>query len=96
MSNKTLDPILVVSDTWGIYIPQRYCNHIDEKIAEEMQIDFEDVKICQEGPDHEWYWESWQMIHDNAEWVSDGVKWALYQDGDLWEIPEGFSFEDES
>jgi hypothetical protein len=23
------------------------------------------------------------------------VKWGLHQDGDLWEVPEGFSFEDE-
>jgi hypothetical protein len=95
MSNKIADPVLVISDTWGIYIPQRYCSHIDEEIAEEMHIPFEDVQICQAGPDHEWYWESWDIICQNAEWISDGVKWGLHQDGDLWEVPEGFSFEDE-
>ena len=23
-----------------------------------------------------------------------GVTWTLHQDGDLWEVPEGFTFED--
>jgi len=96
MSSKNLDPILVVSDANGIYIPQMYCSHIDPQIAEEMNISFEDVLICQEGPDREWYWECWDSILNNAEWISDGVKWGLHQDGDLWEVPEGFSFEDEN
>jgi hypothetical protein len=56
----------------------------------------EDVLICQSGPDHEWYWESWDAIISNAEWIEDGVKWGLHQDGDLWEVPEGFSFDEEA
>lgn len=94
-TTKVHDPILAVSDTNGIYIPQMYCNHIDEQIAEEMHISFKDVQICQEGPDHEWYWESWDLIISCAQWISDGVKWGLHQDGDLWEVPEGFSFDEE-
>jgi hypothetical protein len=95
MTRTILEPRIALLDQNGIYIPQLYCNHIDEKIAKEMNIPMEDVLICQSGPDHEWYWESWNAIISNAEWIEDGVKWGLHQDGDLWEVPEGFSFDEE-
>ena len=95
MTATTLESRLALSDRHGIYIPQLYCNQIDEKIAEEMNIEMEDVLICQSGPEHEWYWESWDLITSNAEWIENGVKWRLYQNGDLWEVPEGFSFDEE-
>ena len=107
MTATILEPRIALSDRNGIYIPQLYCNQIDEKIAEEMNIQMEDVLICQSGPEHEWYWESWDLITSNAEWVetqkffSNGewqtkeTKWYLHQDGDLWEVPEGFSFDEE-
>lgn len=107
MTTTILEPRLALSDRNGIYIPQFYCNQIDEKIAEEMNVEMEDVLICQSGPDHEWYWESWDLITSNAEWIetqkffSNGewqtkeTKWHLHQDGDLWEVPEGFSFDEE-
>lgn len=94
-TTKVHDPFLVISDRNGIYIPQMYCNHIDEKIAKEMCVHMEDVLICQSGPDHEFYWEAWDSIISCAQWISDGVKWTLHQDGDLWEVPEGFSFDEE-
>lgn len=96
MTTAISEPRIALSDRNGIYIPQLYCNHIDEKIAKEMNISMEDVLICQSGPDHEWYWESWDAIISNAEWIEDGVKWGLHQDGDLWEVPEGFSFDEEA
>lgn len=95
MTATTLESRLALPDRNGIYIPQLYCNQIDEKIAEEMNIRMEDVLICQSGPDHEWYWESWDLITSNAEWIENDVKWHLHQVGDLWEVPEGFSFDEE-
>jgi hypothetical protein len=74
------EPNLVLSDSHGIYIPQMYC------------VDFKDVQICQAGPDHEWYWEAWQSILDDAHIVSDGITWRLHQDGDLWEVPDGYEW----
>lgn len=42
------------------------------------------------GPENcEWYWESWNNILDNAEYVDEsGNIWRLYQDGDLFAICE--------
>ena len=108
MTTTISEPRIALSDRNGVYIPQLYCNHVDEKIAKKMNILMEDVLICQSGPDHEWYWESWDAIISNAEWIepqkfySDGewevkdVKWYLHQDGDLWEVPEGFYFDEEA
>lgn len=87
-----LEPTLVLSDTCGIYIPQLFCSDIDEHWANYAGVDYADVLVCQEGPDHEWYWEAWQAILDNASITSDGVTWRLHQDGDLWEVPDGYEW----
>ena len=91
---KQLEPVLALLDTHGIYIPQMYCNNIDQSIADEMHISMDDVRICQAGPDHERYWDAWSTIECEAHWIDDNkVEWTLYQNGDLWEVPEGFTFE---
>ncbi len=89
-----LEPNLVLSDAHGIYIPQLFCSDIDEEWAQKAGIDWEDVTICQSGPDHEWYWEAWQAILDDAAITNNGVTWRLHQDGDLWEYPEGYEWPD--
>ena len=86
------DPNLVLTDAYGVYIPQRYCNDCDENWANCVGVDYADVQICQAGPDHEWYWEAWQSILDNAHIESDGIAWRLHQDGDLWEVPDGYEW----
>ena len=89
------EPILILSDRHGVYIPQLFCEDIDEAWCKESGVNYEDVLICQEGPDHEWYWEAWQTVLDNANRTDKhGTKWMLYQDGDLWEYPEGYEFPD--
>ena len=85
-----LEPNLVLSDSHGIYIPQIYCSNADEAWAQCVGVDYKDVQVCQAGPDHEWYWEAWQNILNNAHIVSDGVTWRLDQCGDLWEVPDGY------
>jgi hypothetical protein len=88
-------PCLVCDDQWGIYIPQRWCDGITESDCAALGIDWHDVETCQSGPDEEWYWEAWQSILDSAAMTDDnGTTWRLYQDGDLWEVPDGFSFDD--
>lgn len=69
-----------------------YCSDADEHWAKCVGVDFKDVQICQSGPDHEWYWEAWQSILDDAHIVSDGITWRLHQDGDLWEVPDGYEW----
>lgn len=89
------EPALVLSDAHGIYIPKLWCDGICEEEAQLFGISMDDVEVCQRGPDEEWYWESWAEILDNASVTdTDGVTWRLYQDGDLWEIPDTFDFEE--
>ena len=95
MTNTTLQPSLVLSDTHGIYIPQMWCSDLDQEQSEAIGVDWWDVQVCQAGPDHEWYWDAWDSILNSVSITDDdGVTWTLYQDGDLWEVPEGFTFED--
>jgi hypothetical protein len=92
--NPDTDCQLLLSDSHGIYIPQLYCSDISEDDCEDLSVSWEDVKICQSGPDEEHYWEAWQNICDSAEWEENLEMWRLLQNGDLWavkadcEIPE--------
>lgn len=85
--NSDTDSRLILSDAHGIYIPQLFCADLTQVEAEAMAMDWEDVQICQVGPDSELYWEAWESILDSAEYADpQGVKWRLIQNGDLWEI----------
>lgn len=89
------EPNLILTDSHGIYIPQMFCSDADEVWAEDTKVNYADVRICQQGPDHDLYWQSWEMILDNCERTDkDGTVWRLYQDGDLWEVPDGFEWPD--
>jgi hypothetical protein len=83
-----LSPKLVLSDSYGVYIPQIYCEDADEEWAESVGVDFKDVLVCQAGPDQDWYYEAWNNILDSAHKVIDGVTWRLVHDGDLFEVPD--------
>lgn len=74
---------LLISDRHGIYIPQLFAKNYDE--SKWRNIDPEDIKILQEGPENEWYWETWDSVMDSAEYVDeDNNVYKLHQDGDVW------------
>ena len=73
---------ILVSDHHGIYVPQVFVNDTDIKMWDNISSD--DWEIVREGPDHEWYWESWNTITNNATYSEGGNVWRLFQDGDLW------------
>lgn len=83
---------LLISDRNGIYIPQLYCQQLTRADAEVYGLDWEDVVICQSGPENELYWESWSAILDSAEITepatlkTDETVWRLHQNGDLWMV----------
>ena len=94
-TRTTPDPALVLADSHGVYIPQLWCSDITEPECGALHIRWSDVQTCQAGPDQEWYWEAWQAIIDSCYVIDDrGIRWTLHQEGDLWEVPEGFSFEE--
>ena len=87
------DAILYASDARGVYIPQYFAESIKRDCVEGVSV--EEWATLESGPDHERYWDTWNDVEQSAI-VTDntGKRFTLYQDGDLWFLPEGFSFEE--
>ena len=77
----TIDPVrLLVSDAWGIYVPQRFIQDYDPSAWGIAHVTMPD-------PDQDGYWDEWDYILSIAKHVdSDGITWHLYQDGDLFAV----------
>lgn len=76
----------------GIYIPQHFAKSIGREYV--TGVSDEDWQILESGPEAEFYWEVWDDVLNNALLTdSDGTNWTLYQDGDLFLVPEGFDWE---
>ena len=77
---------LLLNDAHGVYIPQLFARNFN---MDDWHVSHDDVKFL-DAIDHEWYWEAWQSVLDTAYFIHDdtGVKYCLYQDGDLWAVPE--------
>lgn len=87
MRNDTYQ--LLVNDSQGIYIPQIFIRQYLENIIKDT-ISQDDIYILQSGPGHDWYWEAWDTVLDSAVLVDEyGIRWTLFQNGDLWAIREG-------
>ena len=88
------DPILYLSDARGIYIPRDFAQETYRECI--SGVDDETLETLSD-PEHEWYWEAWEDVCNNAI-VTDpksGTKYRVYQDGDCWLIPDGMSWDDE-
>jgi len=76
---------LFISDAFGVFIPQYFSESI---IRENVcGISDEDYKILSQGPEANLYWETWEAVLDNAVININGKTHHLYQDGDLWIVP---------
>lgn len=68
----------------GIYIPQRWAEECAD-VKGWAGFDSDDVAILRAGPDHEWYWETWDDILGNATFTDDrGYEYRMTQDGDVF------------
>lgn len=73
---------LLIDSHHGVYIPQLFAQHCAH---EWIGISPDNLGIMIHGPDHEYYFEAWDMVLNNARHKS--LPWlTLYQDGDLWAI----------
>ena len=91
MSNKIK---CILDSNRGVYIPQNFVDDFD--LSKFDGIEEDDIAVCKSGPDHEWYWDSWTAILDNASYTDeDGIKWILHHDADLFLVaPSELSDED--
>jgi hypothetical protein len=76
---------LLLDGNRGIYIPKQF---IDTYGVPEWQGITEEQRQILSNTEHEDYWEVWEKILQDASIVQDGVKYTLYQDGDLWLVAE--------
>jgi hypothetical protein len=93
--NPDTDCQLLLCDSHGIYIPKLWSWGISEDDCEDYSVSWEDVRLCQSGPDEELYWEAWQSICDSASWEENGSMWRLLQNGDLWAVKEDVEIPEE-
>lgn len=93
MSNRP-DMLLWLSDSRGIYIPRDFALSIDR--VNVSGVSDEDWAILEAGPDHEYYWDTWADVEQNAVVTDEhGNKFTVYQNGDCWLIPEGMEYNEE-
>ena len=87
---------LLLSDSRGVYIPRDFAQDfrivgVDGVTEAESHawrgIEAKDVETLQKGPEEEWYWEAWDSVLNDAYYVdSNGTRWTLHQNGDLWAV----------
>ena len=84
--------ILLIDGNQGIYIPQSFAQ---SGYQPDGGWDAEDRRTLQEGPESEFYWEAWDSVLRDTVMVDEttGDRFTLYQDGDLWAVPEGFDWD---
>ena len=91
------DMQLWLSDNRGQFIPRDFATSFADRAKHVEGVSDETWATLEAGPDSEWYWESWESVLDHARVTDEhGVKYRLWQDGDLWLIPDGMEFDDAS
>jgi hypothetical protein len=96
MSNKP-EVLLWLSDQRGVYIPRDFALSFHHRDVNVKGVSDEDWLILEAGPDHEAYWDTWLDVTEKAMVVTDqGVRYVLWQDGDLWFVPVGMEWDDET
>jgi len=89
---------LLLSDARGQYIPRDFAKYFDSELWHYKK---EDQDILIEGPEVEWYWDTWVSVEAQAYYMVESYsaihesmivgKWTLYQNGDLWAIHESMT-----
>lgn len=80
--NKFSNIELLLSDSRGIYIPRDFYEGFD---LDKWNLKAEDLTELSD-PENDNYWDTWELVLNNAYFVIDGKKYTLYQDGDLLAI----------
>ena len=72
---------LLIDGCMGVYVPERFAKNYD---MEAWHVNPNDAAVLRQGPDHDLYWDTWDLILSKAWCKENGKIWNLWQDGDLW------------
>lgn len=79
---------VLVDNHHGIYVPQVFVStyNVNKFGIEEFDPDYQSVL---QGPENEWYWESWDAILNKASYTDEnGNTLYLEHNGDLFLVAE--------
>lgn len=77
---------IIADSSRGIFIPQ----HAAESLVPGWTISDTDRETLAAGPDNAYYWDTWFVVLQNAEYTdAAGNVWRLHQDGDLFAYCDG-------
>jgi hypothetical protein len=89
--------MLWLSDARGVYIPRDFANSFNDWAKSISGVSEEDIAILRDGPEQEFYWETWDDVCNNAVITDEnGNKYRIWQEGDCWLIPEDMDWDDET
>jgi hypothetical protein len=73
--------VLLVNSALGVYVPETFAKRYPEFLNDEQKADLS-------NHENEFYWETWENVLDNVRITIDGKRYSLYQEDDLWGLPE--------
>lgn len=88
------EPICIVDGAHGIYVPQIWGERYGTAAVAAANVSADDVADILTGPDSDTYWDSWDSVLNDYCHTVDGVRHYLTQDGDLFEFPETYNWDD--
>lgn len=68
----------------GVYIPRDFAQIIKRDCVKGVRPDVLDFLAKDQSPEHDFYWDYWHDVLDNARIISGGIEYTLHHDGDLW------------
>ena len=97
--------ILYADSERGVYIPQHFAESIVRETVSGISLESLDLLLIDPNADYQSesmrdkqdsYWDTWAYVLDNARVTcpSTGQVFYLWQDGDLWLVPEACQPED--
>ena len=86
------DAILFLTDARGQFIPRDFAETINRDYV--TGVSDEDWLKLEAGPDHEWYWDTWIDVEQNARIYNPDTQlvYSVYQDGDCFLVPLNCTF----
>ena len=89
-------PVLYLDSARGVYIPRDFAQSF-ASTKYISGVSNTDLEILEEGPNGALYWDVWTDVLNNAIITGDdGIPYFLSQDNDLWLIPAGMEWSDET